>query len=358
MEEKNSFYALSVVIPQYNGLAMLQDCMASLRRSAAHFYERQALPVELIVVDNASSDGSSAFLGTLSDMEESPLRLHCILNHENHGFAKAVNQGIRAAAAEYVVLLNNDTIVEEGFLYALFSCIRGDERIFSASAMMRMYHERELIDDAGDIYCLMGWALQRGHGKPASSYRRPCRVFSACGGASIYRRRIFEEIGFFDENFFAYMEDVDIGYRAGIYGYHNVYCPEAVVYHIGSASSGGHVSSFKVHLSSRNSIYVIYKNMPVFQLLINLPFLLLGSLIKYIHFTRDGYGKDFVRGLGEAFSSLPRIRRTPFSLSRLPHLLYLEWAMFLNTFKAFVWKLQRLRQKLRKKNGGEKDRRG
>ena len=127
---------------------------------------------------------------------------------------------------------------------------------------MIQFHDRDIMDDAGDYYCALGWAFARGTGKPAENYKKVTEVFSACAGAAIYRRCIFEEIGLFDEIHFAYLEDLDIGYRAKIHGYKNYFAPDAVVCHKGSAASGSRHNAFKVDLSSKNSVYVIYKNMP------------------------------------------------------------------------------------------------
>lgn len=141
---------------------------------------------------------------------------------------------------------------------------------------MIAYHNQEVMDDAGDEYTLMGWTFKRGDGKSVDAYNKPCKVFSACAGAALYRREVFEKIGYFDEHFFAYMEDVDISYRARIYGYYNVYCPKAKVYHIGSATSGSRHNAFKVRLAARNNVYVAYKNMPLVFFIVNSIFIVLG----------------------------------------------------------------------------------
>ena len=101
------------------------------------------------------------------------------------------------------------------------------------SIIIQMYHP-ELIDSAGDLYTLLGWGVCRGCGRPVSNYQKYDEIFTACAGAAIYRRSVFDEIGYFDENHFAYLEDIDIGYRARIYGYYNMYCPTALVYHVES----------------------------------------------------------------------------------------------------------------------------
>ena len=125
------------------------------------------------------------------------------------------------------------------------------------------------------------------------------RFFAACGGAAIYRRDVFAKIGYFDENHFAYLEDIDIGYRARIFGYQNGYCPDAIVYHAGSGASGSRYNAFKVDLSSRNSIYLIYKNMPLLQLILNLPFLLLGFLVKTLFLYKKGIWASLSAGTVE-----------------------------------------------------------
>ena len=119
-------------------------------------------------------------------------------------------------------------------------------------------------------------------------------MFSACGGAAIYRRALFEQIGYFDELHFAYLEDVDIGYRARIMGYKNKYTPKAVVYHAGSSTTGGRYNTFKVRIAARNSWYVVFKNMPLLQLIINLPFILIGFMIKAMFFILKGYGREYL----------------------------------------------------------------
>jgi GT2 family glycosyltransferase len=121
------------------------------------------------------------------------------------------------------------------------------------------------LDDAGDYYCALGWAFARGKGESSELYDREETVFACCGAAAIYRRDVLEKIGLFDERHFAYLEDMDIGYRAQIHGYVNRYIPSAVVYHAGSGTSGSRHNAFKVRLSARNSVWLVRKNMPLWQ---------------------------------------------------------------------------------------------
>lgn len=287
---------VSIVIPNYNGIEFMETCMDAL--------EKQTMKdVEILVIDNGSTDGSGQLVrerypeATLVEMGK------------NTGFCGAVNEGIRRSRAPYVLLLNNDTQVTETFTEELYRAVCRDEQIFSCSAKMVQFHDRHLLDDAGDYYCALGWAFARGKGAPAEKYNREENIFFSCAGAAIYRKSILDEIGYFDENHFAYLEDADIGYRARIRGYKNRYAPKAVVYHVGSGSSGSIYNLFKTTYSSRNSIYLIYKNMPLLQVLLNLPLFIPGFLVKAVFFAVKGYGKEYLKGIGSGFALCGKGRR-------------------------------------------------
>ena len=216
-----------------------------------------------------------------------------------------------------MILLNNDTKVAPHYVEALERAMDRSEKIFSVSSkMIQMYHP-DLMDDAGDMYSVLGWAFQRGVGRPEGLYKKSCRVFTACAGAAIYRREVFETIGYFDEMHFAYLEDIDVGYRAKLYGYDNVFCPEAVVYHVGSGTSGSKYNSFKVKLAARNNVYLNYKNMRGWQLLLNSPCLLTGTFVKFLFFKKMGFGKDYVAGFLEGIRTLKNCKRVPSFKGRL-----------------------------------------
>ncbi len=321
---------ITIVIPNYNGKEFLQKCLMSLDEEENR---EDTPPFQVIVVDNGSTDGSVFILTELWPQVEK------ILLPENTGFCHAVNLGIQAARTPYVILLNNDTVVEPGFVKALHDAMERESRLFSVSARMLMWDRPELIDDAGDLYCALGWAFARGKGRRASRYDAPARVFSACGGAAIYRRSVFEEIGFFDENHFAYLEDLDIGYRAGIYGYRNAYEPDARVHHFGSASTGSRYNAFKTRRACANSVYVIYKNMPFLQLLINLPFLSVGFIVKFLFFLKKGmaglYFQGFLDGVRLACSPEGRRHKVPFSVGHLKNYLVIQWTLYINTLRFF-----------------------
>ena len=274
---------VTIVIPNYNGIKYIRDCMDSL-------YKQEDISFEILVVDNGSKDGSLEILKT------EYVDAKVIALEENTGFCHAVNVGIQNSGTPYVILLNNDTVVKPGFVEALQEAIEESERIFSVSSMMLSMADESRIDDAGDGYSMLGWAYARGKGKPAARYEKRAKVFAACGGAAIYRKEVFEKIGYFDENHFAYLEDIDIGYRARIHGYRNAYEPKAKVIHAGSATSGSRYNEFKTKLSSANNAYMIAKNMPLLQWLLNLPFLLVGFLIKAFFFSMKKMGGLYVKG--------------------------------------------------------------
>ena len=247
---------VTIVIPNYNGKHFMEPCLSSLS-------EQTYKNFHILVVDNASSDGSIEY------MEENYPDIELIKLQKNFGFSKAVNIGIQHSRTPYVILLNNDTTVDTRYVEEMVKAIEKSPKIFSVSSkMIQMYHP-ELIDSAGDLYTLLGWGVCRGCGRPVSNYQKYDEIFTACAGAAIYRRSVFDEIGYFDENHFAYLEDIDIGYRARIYGYYNMYCPTALVYHVGSGTSGSKYNSFKVKLAARNNLYLNYKNMPALQLVLN-----------------------------------------------------------------------------------------
>ena len=317
---------VSVVIPNYNGEKYLRGCIESLRK-------QDDLEFETIIIDNASQDSDYKWVTEYKDIIFKQL-------DKNYGFSPAVNEGIRMSKGEYVLLLNNDTVVEKDFIRQMVKVIEKDTSIFGVSSKMIAYDNHEIMDDAGDEYTILGWAYKRGDGKPVDQFNKAQKVFSACAGAALYRKKVFDEIGLFDEDFFAYMEDVDVSYRARVYGYYNVYCPEAKVYHIGSATSGSKYNDFKVRLAARNNVYVPYKNMPLLQLILNSPALFIGTVVKYIWFYKKGFGKVYKEGLIEGFKSLHQIKKVPYKWSHFIHYVQIEWLLIKNTFKYVVTKLK------------------
>ena len=316
---------VTVVIPNYNGIKYIAACLDSL-----YGLKEQDL-FRVLVVDNGSVDGSPDVIRTRYP------QVKLIPLSENTGFCHAVNVGIEKARTPYVILLNNDTVVLPGFVESLVTAIEKNEKIFSVSSCMLQWDDHSLVDDAGDRYCVLGWAYARGKGSPAVEYDKPVKVFAACGGASIYRKAVFDEIGMFDEQHFAYLEDVDVGYRARIFGYDNYYSPSAKVLHAGSATSGSRYNEFKTRHASANSVYLIGKNMPALQLIWNLPPLLLGFAVKTVFFAWKKMGKMYVsgliNGLKKSFSKEGKKHKIPFRWEHLPNYFKIQGLLYLDTFR-------------------------
>ena len=319
-------YKTTVIIPNYNGIAYIEKCLLTVLASETK--------TDVIVVDNGSADGSKELVKsrfpevTLVELET------------NTGFCFAVNTGIEKAKTPYVILLNNDTEVSPDAFKRLEEDLDRDDTLFSVQSKMVSLKDKDKIDGAGDIYCALGWAHALGKGRPSSKYTGLKKVFSACAGAAIYRKEILDKIGYLDNNHFAYLEDVDLGYRARIYGYKNAVDLDSVVFHAGSASSGSRYNEFKIINSAKNSIYLIYKNMPLVQLIINLPLLLLGYFIKFLFFLFKGYAGTYLKGIGEgfklSFDKNTRKNKVRFAFSRLSRYIYIEIMLLINIVRMFL----------------------
>ncbi len=321
---------VTIIIPNYNGLKFMEPCFKALRAQSDQNFE-------LLVVDNGSTDGSVKWL--------EDHQIPSIFLEENTGFSGAVNIGIRESVTPYVILLNNDTEPQPDYVKEMVKAIEGSPKIFSVSSKMIQLYHKDLMDDAGDMYSVLGWAYQRGVGQKSSGYNKACRVFSACAGAAIYRREVFDKIGGFDEDHFAYLEDIDVGYRAKICGYENWYCPKAVVYHVGSGTSGSKYNSFKVKLAARNNLYLNYKNMPLLQLILNFLPILAGMAVKYMFFRRIGFASDYIEGVKEGLKTLKKTKKVRFQMSRLGNYIRIEGELFLGTF-LYVWEFMKRKLKI------------
>lgn len=310
---------VTIIIPNYNGRQLLENCIKTLECQTCQKFK-------VLVVDNGSTDNSVDVTSEILDME-------IIALVENTGFCGAVNTGIRHTKTPYFILLNNDTEAEPEFAEALLERIKKSDRIFSCGAMMIDYHNHELIDNAGDYYTALGWAVARAKGRKVCDYETEREVFSCCGGASIYRTDVVRQIGLFDEKHFAYLEDVDMGYRARIYGYKNYYVPQAKVFHVGSATTGTRYNEKKVFLAARNSIYLIYKNMPLLQLILNLPLILAGILIKLLFFTKKGFAGEYLKGIGTGIRSASGTKKIIFRMKHIGNYVRIQLALWANIFR-------------------------
>ncbi len=237
----------SIVIPNWNGLKFLETCLDALRR--------QTYPaVEVILVDNASSDGSQAFV-----RERFP-EAHLVELPENRGFTGACNAGMMAARGSVIALLNNDTEADANWAAAVMDAFARHPEAGMVASKMLLFDKRDHIHTTGDFFTVDGRPGNRGvWQRDEGQYEREEYVFSACGGSSAYRKAMLDQIGLLDEDYFFSLEDVDLGWRAQLTGWRCLYTPSAIVYHHLSATGGGVTASY---YDGRNLILLLLKNYP------------------------------------------------------------------------------------------------
>jgi GT2 family glycosyltransferase len=203
---------------------------------------------------------------------------------ENRGFSAAANAGIRASRSEYVALLNNDTEVDRRWLQKLIEAAEGAQsEVGLFASKMLDFDNRRILDGAGDALRRSGLPYRLGHQElDRGQYDAPASVFGVCAAAALYRREVFDEVGLFDEDFFAYCEDGDLSFRAQLAGYRCLYVPEATVYHVGGASTGGKRSPAATQLGTQNSLNLLVKNLPAPLILGSLPLIVAGQLSRLL----------------------------------------------------------------------------
>lgn len=238
---------VSIVIPNWNGLRFLQTCLDSLA-------QQTYTATEVIIADNASTDGSQAFIRDYAP------QVVLVELPENRGFTGACNAGMDAATGEIVILLNNDTEVDPEWVAAIVDAFDRYPDAGMVASKMLLFEKRDHIHTAGDGFTIDGRPFNRGvWQKDEGQFDQEEYVFSACGGSSAYRRTMLDEIGLLDDDYFFLMEDVDLGWRAQLAGWRALYTPHAIVYHHLSATGGGVTASFH---DGRNNIYLLVKNVP------------------------------------------------------------------------------------------------
>jgi GT2 family glycosyltransferase len=290
----------AVVIPSWNGARFLGECLQSLAS--------QTQPADVIVVDNGSTDDSAELVRTRFP-EVTVLALK-----DNRGFAGAVNVGIAhalRAGVDYVALLNNDAVAEPDWLASLIACAEQHPEAGTVTSKL-LLEDRRHIDSTGDFYSSWGWAYPRGRDElDSGQYDGPelRDVFCGSGGASLFRVRMLEEVGLFDEDYFAYLEDQDLGFRAQLMGWRARYEPSARAYHRMMATSA-RIEHFGRYQAIRNCIFLYVKNMPGPLFWRYLPKFLLGLALMAANDLR----RRRFRAIAGAY--LDALRRLPRMLSR------------------------------------------
>ncbi len=270
---------VSVVVVNYNGARYLNRCISA---ALAQDYRG----VEVIVVDNASSDGSPDIL-----QQDFP-GVILIRNATNLGFAGGTNTGIRAAHGEYIFTLNNDAFPEPGCIRHLVSAMRKDLNIGMCASRILFMDGR--INSAGICLSLSGAAWDRGMYEPDTGQYSAGEVFGPCAGAALYRGSMLQDTGLFDEDFFLYMEDVDLAFRSRLAGWKCRYVPDAVACHVHGGSAGVG-SDIAVYYGNRNIIWYPFKDFPLPLLVLALPWIIGRTLGVIVYYALLGKGRVIVR---------------------------------------------------------------
>ncbi len=270
---------ISIIIPNYNGLEHLKTCYASLKLQSYKDFI-------VILSDNGSVDKSIDYT-----KEHFPDSVTINIGY-NSGFAKACNEGIKYSLSnlksEYLFLLNNDIELESHFLETAITTFINNPEASILAVKMLNYFNRDIIDDCGDFIKANGGSpLARGHGeKDSGQYNKIEYIFGACAGAAFYKKEIFEDIGLFDETFFAYYEDIDLSFRAQLAGYKCLYQPNAVCYHKRGGTSSIATHGFQTEMCERNLVLMRIKNYPLSTYILYQPLFFIARLKRYYSFIR------------------------------------------------------------------------
>ncbi len=283
--------SVSLVVVNYNGLKWIDRCLESI-------FAQTRPAQQVLVIDNASSDSSPRRVRRRwpqAQLIELP---------ENLGYAAACNRGIEASSGDLIALLNNDIELAPAWLEALLEQDRPPWDFWASRILFASQPDR--IDSAGDGMAAVGAAFKHGHGQLSENYLQGREVFGPCGAAALYRRKLLEETGGFDEDFFLIYEDADLSMRARLMGYRCLYVPQAVVRHHVNASIGT-LSRDYVFYGQRNSEYVFWKNMPLPLLLLYLPERLLFNALSFVYFLLRGRAAAFLHAKGDFVKNLGRL---------------------------------------------------
>ena len=296
---------VAVLIVNWNGGALLTRCLESLE-------QQRRRPDHIVVVDNGSTDDS------LARAHERLRQVELIRLKENVGFARANNLAAKAAGRfDTFALLNPDAVADAGWLEALLATADREPTVAAFASQMRLASAPDYLDGAGDTYHVSGRAWRNGHKISSADWpATSSEVFAPCAAAALYRREAFEEVGGFDERYFCYFEDVDLGFRLRLRGHRCLYVPAAIVLHVSSALSG-YRSDFAVYHGERNAVWTFVKDMPGPLLWVYLPQHLALNIAALMYYPWRGQGRVVARakldaclGLGSVLRHRREVQRT------------------------------------------------
>lgn len=289
---------VSLIIINWNGELFLQQCLTALMA-------QKVLPFEIILVDNASTDKS------VEIAQRFPL-VRLIALDKNVGFARGNNLAIESTSKEctWIALVNPDAYAEPDWLGQLLAAAETYPEFDVFGSKLVTADNPMVLDGVGDTYHISGLVWRLRHGEPvASSCENEREIFSPCAAAALYRRSALLKLGGFDETYFCYVEDVDLGFRLRLAGYRCLYVPRSVVHHVGSGTTGGQHSDFAIYHGHRNLVWTFVKNMPGILFWLLLPLHILLNIISIVWFVLRGRGGVIMRAKRDALLGLPRMWR-------------------------------------------------
>ena len=298
MSEAELSDKVSIVIINWNGECFLEQCLVALMTQTVK-------PHEIILMDNASSDGSVEIVRRFPSVR-------LLLPGQNTGFARGNNIAIEAASSEseWIALMNPDAFAEPLWLEELLSAAKRNPAFDVFGSKLVNAAAPSVLDGVGDIYHVSGLVWRIAHGLPLSdATESECEIFSACAAAALYRRSALRELGGFDEDYFCYVEDVDLGFRFRLAGRRCLFVPKSVARHVGSGTTGGQHSDFALYHGHRNLVWTFVKDMPGLLFWLLLPLHLVLNLVSIIWFAFRGQGRVILRAKRDALLGLPKMWR-------------------------------------------------
>ncbi len=295
--------SINIIIVNWNSGDLLHKCIQ-------HLLMQTRLPERIIVVDNNSSDHSLE-IGIASD------RISILKLKTNIGFAGANNHALSKCDSTFVALINPDAFAEPHWIENMLRAAEKYPTTAAFGSRQLSYDNKNTIDGIGDCYHLTGLVWRHRHGQhqtPGDIEER--EIFSPCAAAAMYRRDAIRSIGGFDEMYFCYSEDIDLGFRLRLMGYSAKYVPDAVVYHAGSATTGGRHSDFTVYYGHRNLVWTFFKNMPGSLLWLLLPIHLILNIVTIFYFLNRGQGGVILRSKMDAIRGLPEVMKKRTNIQR------------------------------------------
>lgn len=298
MHEPTDSAQVTVVIVNWNGRGHLLRCLQAVQQQSFSDFR-------VLVMDNGSTDGSEQLVAALADP-----RFTLVALGENLGFARANNLAVaRAAHATWVALLNPDAFPEPDWLAQLLAAAQRHPQGAAFGSQLLSAQDPNVMDGSGDCYHLSGRAYARDHGQVRRPQPRPeAEIFSPCAAAALYQRSAWVAAGGMDEDYFCYLEDVDLGFRLRLQGHTAWHVPEAICHHMGSALTGRR-SDFTTYHGQRNLVWTFVKNMPGALLWLLLPLHLLLNGVALLYFMRHGQARVVWRAKRDAWRGLPQVWR-------------------------------------------------